>query len=92
MANAVLEIGPLGFPWQTADPFLFCVHHHDAYPRGNERLGPDYQRAHFGGWPWPSDDPVHGPEAGRFAKHAYGTVERFEDVARFERAGSAHRP
>ncbi|MCU0659847.1 MAG: pirin family protein, partial [Polyangiaceae bacterium] len=22
------------------DPFLFCVHHDDAYPAGNERLGP----------------------------------------------------
>ncbi|HTA92680.1 MAG TPA: pirin family protein [Polyangiaceae bacterium] len=40
MATAVLEIGALGFPWQTADPFLFCVHHNDAYPLGNERLGP----------------------------------------------------
>jgi quercetin 2,3-dioxygenase len=40
MAGAVLEIRPLGFPWQTADPFLFCVHHNDAYPLGNERLGP----------------------------------------------------
>ena len=40
MATAVLEIGALGFPWRTADPFLFCVHHNDAYPLGNERLGP----------------------------------------------------
>ena len=31
---------PLGFPWETDDPFLFCVHHDDAYPAGNERLGP----------------------------------------------------
>jgi quercetin 2,3-dioxygenase len=30
----------LGFPWQTQDPFLFCVHHDDAYPAGNEELGP----------------------------------------------------
>ncbi len=30
----------LGFPWQTTDPFLFCVHHDDAYPAGNEELGP----------------------------------------------------
>jgi quercetin 2,3-dioxygenase len=36
----VLEIRPLGFPWETADPFLFCVHHDDAYPAGNERFGP----------------------------------------------------
>lgn len=39
MAN--LRIFPLGFPWETADPFLFCVHHLDAYPAGNEDLGPD---------------------------------------------------
>ena len=38
--NLVLETRPLGFPWQTADPFLFCVHHDDAYPAGNEQLGP----------------------------------------------------
>ena len=31
---------PLGFPWETADPFLFCVHHDDAYPRGNGAMGP----------------------------------------------------
>ena len=31
---------PLGFPWVTADPFLFCVHHDDAYPRGDERMAP----------------------------------------------------
>jgi quercetin 2,3-dioxygenase len=40
MPGSVLEIRPLGFPWVTADPFLFCVHHDDAYPAGNERLGP----------------------------------------------------
>lgn len=28
-------------PWPTIDPFLFCVHHNDAYPRGNVHLGPD---------------------------------------------------
>jgi redox-sensitive bicupin YhaK (pirin superfamily) len=37
--SAVLETLPLGFPWQTVDPFLFCVHHDDAYPAGNEKLG-----------------------------------------------------
>ena len=38
--EVVLAVTPLGFPWQTADPFLFCVHHDDAYPAGNEQLGP----------------------------------------------------
>ena len=36
----VLDTRPLGFQWETADPFLFCVHHDDAYPPGNERMGP----------------------------------------------------
>jgi redox-sensitive bicupin YhaK (pirin superfamily) len=40
MTSAVLETVPLGFPWATSDPFLFCVHHDDAYPAGNERMGP----------------------------------------------------
>lgn len=40
MSNALLGVLPLGFPWETLDPFLFCVHHVDAYPAGNERMGP----------------------------------------------------
>jgi hypothetical protein len=39
-ADAVLAVVPLGMPWQTLDPFLFCVYHNDAYPPGNEHLGP----------------------------------------------------
>src|SRR5688572_26401617 len=39
--DAVLAIAPLGqSPWATRDPFLFCVHHEDAYPAGNAALGP----------------------------------------------------
>ncbi len=37
----VKNITPLGFPWKTQDPFLFCVHHDDAYPEGNEKMGPN---------------------------------------------------
>lgn len=38
--DAVRSVQPLQFPWQTPDPFLFCVHHDDAYPAGNAQLGP----------------------------------------------------
>jgi len=40
MSSPILAVRPLGFPWPTEDPFLFCVHHDDAYPEGNEKLGP----------------------------------------------------
>jgi redox-sensitive bicupin YhaK (pirin superfamily) len=33
-------IKSLGFPWQTSDPFLFCMYHNDRYPAGNAKLGP----------------------------------------------------
>jgi len=36
----IIDIKPLGFVWDTIDPFLFCVHHLDNYPAGNEQLGP----------------------------------------------------
>lgn len=36
----ILAVVPLGFQWPTLDPFLFCVHHDDAYPAGNDQLGP----------------------------------------------------
>jgi redox-sensitive bicupin YhaK (pirin superfamily) len=39
--SSVISVQPLGFPWQTIDPFLFCVHHNDSYPPGNSNLGPD---------------------------------------------------
>jgi len=38
--NPVISIKPLGFQWETADPFLFCVHHEDRFPKGNEQMGP----------------------------------------------------
>lgn len=40
MSNAIKSVKPLGFPWQTQDPFLFCVHHEDHYPKGNDVMGP----------------------------------------------------
>lgn len=39
-AAKVTNIKPLGFQWETRDPFLFCVHHEDFYPKGTETMGP----------------------------------------------------
>ena len=44
MTTAILRQQPLGFPWATIDPFLFCVHHDDRYPAGNGRFGPAASR------------------------------------------------
>jgi redox-sensitive bicupin YhaK (pirin superfamily) len=40
MSDPIIKITPLGSRWQTQDPFLFCVHHIDHFPPGNELLGP----------------------------------------------------
>ena len=39
--STILEINPLGFIWETQDPFLFCAYHEDLYPKGNQKLGPN---------------------------------------------------
>ncbi len=38
--SGILLIERLGFPWKTRDPFLFCVYHADAYPKGDGAFGP----------------------------------------------------
>ena len=40
MKDEIKKIFKLDFPWQTQDPFLFCVYHLDHYPKGNGELGP----------------------------------------------------
>lgn len=35
-----LNLKPLGFQWEVRNPFLFCAHHRDLYPAGNEVMGP----------------------------------------------------
>jgi redox-sensitive bicupin YhaK (pirin superfamily) len=40
MTDPIMQVSPLGSRWQTADPFLFCVHHIDHFPPGNAQLGP----------------------------------------------------
>lgn len=38
--RTIHKVQPLGLPWVTQDPFLFCVFHKDGYPKGNAELGP----------------------------------------------------
>lgn len=40
MSELIIDSAPLGMQWPGIDPFLFCVHHDDAYPAGNEQFGP----------------------------------------------------
>ncbi len=40
MNSSPMRLFPLGFPWQTAEPFLFCVHHLDNYPAGDAGMAP----------------------------------------------------
>lgn len=40
MAEPIISVTPLSFPWPTLDPFIFCVHHLDRYPAGNGDFGP----------------------------------------------------
>ena len=66
----VLQGRPIGEPVEQHGPFVM-----------NDRAGieaafDDYRRTGFGGWPWPTSDPVHGRGEGRFARHADGTIDR----------------
>lgn len=38
--DPIIATKPLGFQWETFDPFLFCAHHEDDYPKGNGNMGP----------------------------------------------------
>lgn len=38
--NPIKSVKAMGFQWETADPFLFCVHHEDYFPAGNDQMGP----------------------------------------------------
>lgn len=41
ITNPIIGVRKLSFPWETVDPFLFCVHHEDFYPKGEDDFGPD---------------------------------------------------
>ena len=39
--NSIISIKPLGFMWPVTNPFLFCAHHLDDFPAGNDQMGPE---------------------------------------------------
>jgi redox-sensitive bicupin YhaK (pirin superfamily) len=65
----VLQARPIGEPVAQYGPFVMNDQ------AGIEQAFTDYQTTGFGGWPWPTDDPVHGRDAGRFAVHPDGRRE-----------------
>ena len=86
MSNDTITTFPLGFPWETADPFLFCVHHLDHYPEGNEELGP---KASLQGRPLGNDFTIkdgwrmyHGHTVPGFPSHPHRGFETITIVTR----------
>jgi redox-sensitive bicupin YhaK (pirin superfamily) len=76
----MLQGRPIGEPVEQYGPFV----RNDA--AGIEQAFEDYRSTGFGGWPWPTDDPVHGRDRGRFARHADGRVEEVDAVDEVEPA------
>ncbi|MEL6185335.1 MAG: pirin family protein [Myxococcota bacterium] len=71
---------PLGFPWLTRDPFLFCVYHLDRYPAANARLGlnPSQLRGRRLGMDFELKDGFrmyHGQEVPGFPAHPHRGFE-----------------
>jgi redox-sensitive bicupin YhaK (pirin superfamily) len=66
----LLQGRPIGEPVAQYGPFVMNTH------AELEQAVADYRRTLFGGWPWPENAPVHARDAGRFAKHADGRVEK----------------
>jgi hypothetical protein len=66
----VLQGRPIGEPVARYGPFVLNDE------AGIEQAFADYRETGFGGWPWPADDPVHGRDAGRFARRPDGREDR----------------
>jgi quercetin 2,3-dioxygenase len=79
MRDPIIQVTPLGNRWQTLDPFLFCVHHVDLYPQGNDRFGPAASLAgHDIGQDFANDDGwrmYHGDVVPGFPQHPHRGFE-----------------
>ncbi len=64
----VLQGRPIGEPVARYGPFVMNDE------AGIRQAFNDYRTTEFGGWPWPSNDPVHSTASGRFARHADGRM------------------
>jgi redox-sensitive bicupin YhaK (pirin superfamily) len=67
----LMQARPIGEPIAAHGPFVMNTDAelHQAFA--------DYRRTEFGGWPWPSNGPVHPADSGRFARHpGSSTIER----------------
>jgi len=65
----LLQGRPIGAPVFQMGPFVMNT------PEEISQAMIDYRTTAFGGWPWPTIEPVHDRTQGRFAIHADGRVE-----------------
>jgi redox-sensitive bicupin YhaK (pirin superfamily) len=66
----ILQAKPIAEPMVQHGPFVMNT---EAEIR---QAFTDYRSTQFGGWPWPRHDNVHPRDAGRFALHADGRLEK----------------